>query len=288
MITNYLTQKEQSQQRSELKTQEHQFENIIAYGTSCSLFESEVILRTAKEVFKLGDYSNHSQVFPGQIMWMAVSGLEPAGKPIAECKLVSVKLTLIDQREDDAIYKKYGLSYRRQIQIARISDEARVQGGLLSQEDIARLLGHDVRTIRRDIAELKKRDIVVPTRGQQKDIGPGVTHREKAVELYLQGCEPGEIGNRIKHTLKAVERYVDTFCRVVYCQQQFKNTHKTAMVIGISVSLVNKYWTLYYDYRDKKEYKDRLKQVIARGNQYTEMIDFKKKSKRKQSRRKRI
>ena len=59
----------------------------------------------------------------------------------------------------------------------RISAEAREQGGLLTQEDLAKILMCDVRTIRRDIADLRKTDIVVPTRGTIKDIGPGVSHR---------------------------------------------------------------------------------------------------------------
>ena len=64
------------------------------------------------------------------------------------------------------------------------------QGAYLTQEDLSKILGSDVRTIRRDIYELKKQDIIVPTRGQQKDIGPTITHREKAVKLFLEGKEP--------------------------------------------------------------------------------------------------
>jgi len=35
----------------------------------------------------------------------------------------------------------------------------------------------DSRTIRRDVKNLKEKGIIVPTRGTEKDIGPGVTHR---------------------------------------------------------------------------------------------------------------
>lgn len=106
---------------------------------------------------------------------------------------------------------------------------------LLTQEDLSVILGTDVRTVRRDIQELKKLGITVPTRGQQKDIGLGVTHRDLAIRQYLQGKEPNEIARAIKHSLYAVERYVGNFCRVVYCQQQVKNTLKTAMIVGLSV-----------------------------------------------------
>jgi len=57
----------------------------------------------------------------------------------------------------------------------------------LTQEDIAaKLLNCSVRTVRRDINALAKRGVIVPTRGQQKDIGPGVSHKVEAVRLFME------------------------------------------------------------------------------------------------------
>ena len=57
----------------------------------------------------------------------------------------------------------------------------------LTQEDIAaKLLNCSVRTVRRDIKALAKRGVIVPTRGQQKDIGPGVSHKVEAVRLFME------------------------------------------------------------------------------------------------------
>jgi len=84
-------------------------------------------------------------------------------------------LTYYDRGDED-VYRKYGLGAKRRSQILRMATEAVDQGGLLSQEDVAQILGNDVRTIRKDIQELKKQGLEVPTRGQQKDIGPGKTH----------------------------------------------------------------------------------------------------------------
>ena len=57
----------------------------------------------------------------------------------------------------------------------------------LTQEDIAaKLLNCGVRTVRRDIKALAKRGMIVPTRGQQKDIGPGVSHKVEAVRLFME------------------------------------------------------------------------------------------------------
>lgn len=44
------------------------------------------------------------------------------------------------------------------------------QGLLLTQEDLAHISENDVRSVRKDIKELKAEWLMVPTRGQQKDI----------------------------------------------------------------------------------------------------------------------
>jgi len=154
--------------------------------------------------------------------------------------------------------------------------EAQDQKALLTQEDLAEILGTDVRTIRRDIQYLRKKGMCVPSRGQQKDIGPGITHRVKAISLFLEEKEPLEIARTIKHSLSAVERYIDTFCRVVYCQRKFRNTLKTALVVGVSVLTVNTYLELHTSACKDPAYRERISQIEKRGRTYYKAVDFKK------------
>jgi hypothetical protein len=92
--------------------------------------------------------------------------------------------------------------------------EAFEPGGLLTHEDLAfRLLNCRLRTIVRDVEQLRGTGLAVPTRGQQQDIGPGQTHRVQAVRLFLKGLEPREIAKRLYHSLSAIENYVTTFAR---------------------------------------------------------------------------
>jgi len=67
----------------------------------------------------------------------------------------------------------------------------------------------DVKTIQRDCIAMQKDGIVIPTRGQQKDIGPGVTHRELVVRHWIEGKEPVAVAECTKHSIKAVENYLD-------------------------------------------------------------------------------
>ena len=277
MIQTYAHQKELHENRLDLKTIEGMFTNLITDGTNCSHFESEIIVEKAKEVFAIGDHAEGNILQPGQMIWTALDMNEPQGKPLAVCKLRRIILTHIKQKEDAEVRRLYDRSAKRQQQINRMAVEAQDQKALLTQEDLAEILDTDVRTIRRDIQHLREQGISVPTRGQQKDIGPGVTHRVQAITLFLEEKEPVEIARAIKHSLTAVERYIDSFCRVVYCQRRFRNNLQTALVVGASIHTVNTYLGLHAEWCEYPEYKDRIVGIEERGRIYYKNVDFKKK-----------
>ena len=277
MIQTYAHQKELHESRLHIKTIEGMFVNLITEGTNCSPFESEVIVEKAKEVFAIGEHAEGNILQPGQMIWTALDLTEPPGKPLTACKQRRIILTHIQPKEDAEVRKIYGRSAKRQQQINRMAVEAQDQQALLTQEDLAEILDSDVRTIRRDIQQLRQRGISVPTRGQQKDIGPGVTHKVQAITLFLAEKEPVEIARAIKHSLTAVERYIDTFCRVVYCQRRFRNNLQTALVVGVSVHTVNTYLGLHTDACSDPAYRERIAQIEERGRVYYKTVDFKKK-----------
>jgi tRNA(Leu) C34 or U34 (ribose-2'-O)-methylase TrmL len=277
MIQTYAHQKQLHEARLDIKSLECLFSNLITEGTNCSPFESEIIVDKAKEIFAIGEHAEGNILQPGQMIWTAIDINEPPGKALKHCKLRRITLTYINAKEDTEVRREYGTAAKRRQQILRMSVEAKDQQALLTQEDLAEILGSDVRTIRRDIHELNQQQICVPTRGQQKDIGPGVTHRVKAVLQFLQDKEPLEIARSIKHSLTAVERYIDTFCRVVYCQRKFRNTLKTAMVVGVSMATVNTYLELHAEACENAAYRERISEIEQRGRIYYKALDFKKK-----------
>lgn len=276
MIQTYAHQKQLHEARLDLKTLERLFANLITNGTNCSPFESDIIVEKAKEVFAIGDHAEGNILQPGQMVWTAIDSSEPAGKPLAHCRLKRIIITHITPKEDAEVRRTYGPSAKRRQQIMRMTVEAQDQQALLTQEDLAVILDTDVRTIRRDIQALSKQQIAVPTRGQQKDIGPGVTHKVQAISLFLAEKEPLEIARAIKHSLTAVERYIDTFCRVVYCQRKFRNNLKTALVVGVSVATVNTYLTLHTEACEDPAYRQRIADIEQRGRTYYKAVDFKK------------
>ena len=121
----------------------------------------------------------------GEIIFHAVSRKVPPGVPVEEMHLVPVKLTVYSA-DDNVVcsnqFQKGLLDHR----ILRIANDAFAQGALLTQADIAMILGEGTRTISRHIAAIEALGNVVPARGKWKDIGPGVSHKKRILELYLK------------------------------------------------------------------------------------------------------
>jgi hypothetical protein len=124
---------------------------------------------------------------PGELCYLAVAAEEPAGKPIAACRKLQVRLELMAP-EDVGVLQGKGLAAMRQGRLARLARQARVQGALLTVEDLAYLTCSSPATVKRDLAWLRRHGQAVATRGQLRDIGPGLSHKAAVVQLWLWGC----------------------------------------------------------------------------------------------------
>jgi hypothetical protein len=266
MIPMKLIEEQLRQGRLDAKTLDSLFCRRIEEGANCSPFVSKAILSTVKEVFPIGlDDSDH-QLGLGQIKLLVVAANEPAGKPLDECQKVTVLLTLDAGQDDFQVRLAHSVDGLRRARILRVTAEAREQGGLLSYEDLAfRLFNCGLRTIVRDVKDLNSRDIAVPTRGQQQDIGPGQTHRVQAVRLYLQGLEANEIARRLYHTITSIENYVTTFSRVAFLASKGYGDDAIAFVIRRSPPLVAAYRKLLADFQAKPSAQPLLKEILARS-----------------------
>ena len=266
MIRAKLIEEQLRQGRLNAKTLDSMFRRRIEEGANCSPFVSEAILAAAKQVFSIGSDDVVQQLGLGQIKLLVVAAEEPAGKSLEECQKVAVLLTLDAAQEDFQIRMAHGVEGLRRARILRVTAEAREQGGLLSYEDLAfRLFNCGVRTIVRDVQALRRRDIAVPTRGQQQDIGPGQTHRVQAVRLYLQGLEANEIARRLYHTIASIENYITTFSRVAFLASKGYGDDAIAFVIRRSTPLVAAYRKLLAEFQSKPSARRRLQEILARG-----------------------
>lgn len=264
--------------RVEIKSQLQQLQIAAEHGAGLSPWEAAALVGIVDETFF---QSSEAVTYrSGQLKYSCVKVSEPAGKPLEQCGMVTVRLTLFDREDhrelpDDACQRSTDMRRRR---LMRICEEAKEQGGLLSQEDLGELLMCDVRTVRRDVAELKRAGIVVPTRGTVKDIGPGVTHKAMAIRLWLEGKEPTEVALHIHHSLKATEAYLEKFKRVAYLVEKGFTLHEVARVVGISTAATGTFRDIHAEFRDRPFYKYRKEEIHICGHGFWQAEGEKKSS----------
>jgi hypothetical protein len=179
----------------------------------------------------------------GQLTYLAVSEACPAGQPLAECRRIAVQLTL--HSADDLPALAAGVATLRQVRLLRLTEEAEAQGGLLSHEDLAGLLCSSLATIKRDVQALRQQGLRVPTRGQVKDIGKGVSHKVQIVGDYLAGYTFSEIERHRHHSIGAIRRYCDDFVRIIRLHEQGVSLLAIRSATGLSERLIQEYLILY-------------------------------------------
>jgi hypothetical protein len=155
-----------------------------------------------------------------------------------------VPINLTVDCPDDLEALRHGVAALRQGKIQRLTQEAQEPGALLTQEDLARLLCTSCSTIKRDIAQLRAAGGDVPTRGQIKDIGKGVSHKTHIVGDWLAGYTFSAIEQRRRHSLYAIERYCADFERVVRLHARGLSVAEIRISTGLSERLVGEYLSL--------------------------------------------
>ena len=196
--------------RSLEKTPEQVFINSLRKEYELSPAESAGILELAK-VCLFGKLPSTL----GRLKFLCASKKAKHGKPLCEQDMIRVTLTLDNGIEDLEVLKLQGFKALRQKKILRLAEEAYEQSGLLTQEDLSRLLQVSSRTIRSDIAELIRDGNTLHTRGFDHDIGRGISHKTKIVDLYLSGYAYAAIMRKTRHGAHSIKRYVSTFGRML-------------------------------------------------------------------------
>jgi Protein of unknown function (DUF1670) len=189
------------------------------------------------------DYG-HMALRPGELCYLAVSAEEPPGKPIIACRKVQVALELATA-QDRGTLRDAGLAEMRQGRLARLARQAQVQGGLLTVEDLAYLTCSSTATVKRDLAECRANGVAVPTRGQIRDIGPGVSHKAQIVQLYLWGLQFTEIERRTRHSEGSIQRYLADFRQIAALYARGASIPEIRAASGRSASLISEYIGIY-------------------------------------------
>jgi len=228
------------------KTPEQLFVGVLRREFELSPAASLGILEAAKEHL----FSPVPET-AGMLRFVCASKEAKHGKVLGEQDKVRVTLTLDGGIEDLEITRTQGLQALRQHRILRLTQEAYDQNGLLTQEDLARLLHVSDRTIRDDVKSLVKDGNTVHTRGYTHDIGRGVSHKTRIIDLYLKGYTYSEIMRKTRHSGNSVKRYVMGFGRLLLLKNRgVDDVGQLSRLLTQSERLTEEYLELFQKYLD--------------------------------------
>ncbi len=265
-----------SQDRLAVKTPENAFLRTLQEEFHFSPRLSGAVLQAAKE--ELVGTELDGAIRPGQIRQVIASKKAPFGPALGETEMVEVTLTIDSGVEDEEVRARESLKGVRRGRILRLVDEALEQGGVMTQEDLARTLRVTTRTIRRDVSALKKEGYLLHTRGQLKGVGRGQTHKVRIIESWLDREGYEQIARKLHHSSQAIKRYVSTFLRLVTLHQKGSTPEEIAFLTKSSVRLVKDYLVVYEATQTVPHRQRKLKEELDRVNHCSRAwVDDKKK-----------
>lgn len=232
----------QTANRLNHKTSLHAIQVELQSGYDLSPIEAQVL---ARRVQQLVDEQAGFSRRPGQITYQAIAIDEPPGKPLEGCKKTPVHLTIMADH-DSQVWADEGPRALRRLRVHRIVYEASMQGGALSQEDVACLLGVSLSTVKRAFAHFREQGESLPSRGEIRDIGRGVSHKIPIVRKYVRDLSFSRISRELgNHGVRSMARYLHHFALVMILEDRGLTPQQMESIIGISVNLINQYRTLY-------------------------------------------
>jgi len=231
----------QEAKRLQAKTPERRFLQVLEQDFQYAPKVAQAVLEEAQACL-LG---KPGPLRPGQAQVILTRCEAGHGRALRDTPTTEIIWTVDAGLEDRQVLQAHGSVALRQARLQRLLDEALAQGAVASQEDVAHALHVSVRTIKRDCALLQAKGIYLPTRGNLRGIGRGQTHKAQIVELWLSGATYDQIAQRSRHSLSAIQRYIQTFVRVVELHQQGFPDSQVALLLDIGLPLVREYLAVY-------------------------------------------
>ncbi len=239
----------------------HTIQTELQQGYNLSPVEAQAL---AQYVQQLIDAQTGLARQPGQIIYQAIAVTEPAGKALKDCRKVAVQLT-IHSAEDMQSWASQDMETLRQLRVHRLVYEALAQGGALSQEDLACVMGCSLKSIKRIFAYYRQQGHPLPSRGEVQDMGRGVSHKIPVIRKYVQDLSFSQISQHLhNHGLRSMARYLRHFALVMILQERGLTPAQMQSVIGISENLIQQYRDLYTElnYPPYERTLQRLKQSV--------------------------
>lgn len=180
----------------------------------------------------------------GQLVWMAVPVDEypKRGKAIAATRMKPVVLSYFTDEDIDHIAHGFDSVSLRKKRLIRWVWEAYDQGALLTQLDLACLLGVCDAVVSKYVCEIQSSGTLLPTRGNIHDLSGAITHKREIIALYLQGYLTPDIAVKVNHSKEAVDRYIRDYHRIeILWKHHITDLHQISQMTRLSKRVVQQY-----------------------------------------------
>lgn len=250
-----------SAERLQSKSILHAIQVELQQGYDLSPVEAQVL---ARRVQQLVDEQLGPARQPGQITYQAIAVAEAPGKALRDCRKVAVHLTVV-AAADSQKWSQEGAEALRRERVRRLVYEGLLQGGALSQEDVACILGVSRKTVQRIFAFYRAQGQRLPSRGEIQDMGRGVSHKVPVIRRYVRDLSFSRISEeRGNHGIDSMARYLRHFALVMVLSERGLTAGQMRSVIGISEKLIEQYHALYAELNVPEHQRtlQRLQQVV--------------------------
>jgi hypothetical protein len=200
-----------------------------------------------------------SRIKPGQLLWNALDKNTRADSPKRKYK--PVILTIVSDQDITDFEMKKSIRQIRQNVIARITNEAYKQGGILSARDVSLiLLQSDAYTSCMRIDYEKRNNIILPHPGVLHDMGSTISHKKQIVYKYVvEKKSPVAIARETNHSQLAVDRYLKDFQRINYLANENKDIQTIHQLTKIAKPVITQYLQIIEQY--VKEPKNNISKI---------------------------
>ncbi len=227
-------------------------EELNIYG------KPKVLDLLAEEIERLNEenYPKNEYMRPGQVRVIVPSLRDrPSfGQRIEDTELVTVTLDVFTREDIESYARGEDRNKIQQERLARIANQAKTQGGLLSQPMAGLLLGiKQGRVSGYAIGYQKRTGKVIPLRGVVHDIGRSTTHKEWIINLYQRGYTEAEIVWITGHTIQSIGKYLKRYKQMEVLIEEIgeiPTIDKAARLLNISKWSAREYLILYCRYHN--------------------------------------
>jgi transcriptional regulator with XRE-family HTH domain len=281
IMTKPLT-KEQIQLKKYRRLKDKSLENLLMhrflnqYGYDKGEITAQAIIQDILKLIEdyflvssLDDDQHH--IHSGQIVYMAVPLNEypKRGKAIAQTKLKPVVLSYVADEDIEHIAHGFDSKTLRIKRLIRWVDQAYDQGALLTQLDLAMLLGVSEAAVSQYVNEIQNQGRLLPTRGNIHDLSGAITHKREIITLFLEGYFTPEISIKTKHSNESVDRYIKDYLRVkLLWENQITNLNQICQLTRLSKRVVQQYVDLL---------PEKFKKAMSKNNEQKN-LDFQTKN----------